>query len=183
MSNEDLVKELIKFIGDNPEREGLQETPRRFLKAWKEYWGVGYYESRKPNLKVFKDGFIPDQMIVIKDVTIFSHCEHHIAPFFGKAHIAYIPGEAIVGLSKINRLAQWISRKLQVQERITAQIADELEATLKPKGVAVLLNCNHTCVCSRGVEDTNSTTITTDLRGVFKTNSEAKKEFFDSIKL
>lgn len=183
MSSEDLVRSLIEFIGDDPNREGLRETPRRFLKAWKEYWGVGYIEAKKPDLKVFKDGFIPDQMIIVKDITIFSHCEHHIAPFFGKAHIAYIPSDCIVGLSKINRLAQWISRRLQVQERITSEIADEIEKSLKPKGVAVILNCSHTCVCSRGVEDTNSTTITTDLRGVFKTNPEAKNEFLFELRL
>lgn len=178
----DCVKRLLHFIGDDPQREGLKDTPVRFLKAWRNHWGVGYDETKKPNLKTFSDGCVPDQMIVVEDIYVFSHCEHHIAPFYGRATVAYIPDKCIIGLSKVNRLVKWICSRLQVQERITKEIAEELDVALNPKGVAVSLECVHTCVCSRGVEDTQSKTRTTHLLGVFRNNLDAKKEFLSYLR-
>lgn len=179
---ENAVKTILRFIGEDPTREGLIETPKRFLKAWKESWGKGY--GSPPNLKVFEDGADKyDEMIVVRNIKVFSHCEHHIAPFYGVANVAYIPnGGRIVGLSKINRLVEYFARRLQVQERLTTQIAEHLNGELKPVGVAVHIKCKHMCVCSRGIEDNESWTETTKLLGVFRDNSNAaRKEFLSLI--
>lgn len=181
---ENAVKTILAFIGEDISREGLVETPKRFLKAWKESWGKGYEDENKPVLKVFEDGGNGyDEMIVVRDIKVFSHCEHHIAPFFGVANVAYIPNGKIVGLSKINRLVDFYARRLQVQERLTTQIAQQINLTLAPIGVAVHLRCKHTCVCSRGIEDDSSFTETSKLIGVFRDISNpARAEFLSLIK-
>jgi GTP cyclohydrolase I len=174
---------ILQYIGDNPEREGLQETPKRFLKAHLEHWGKGYKQDPKSVMKVFEDGGENyDEMIIVKDIKVFSHCEHHIAPIIGKAHVAYIPNGKILGLSKINRLVDMFARRLQVQERLTTQIADSLMEELAPLGVAVYIEAEHLCVKTRGVQDENSYTITSALKGVFRDKPEVRNEFMQAVK-
>lgn len=170
------IKTLLAYIGEDPEREGLKDTPKRFLKAWKEHWGSGY--GKELDLKVFEDGGQDyDQMVVIENIRVQSHCEHHLAPIIGQAKVAYIPNGKIVGLSKINRLVDLFSRRLQVQERLTSQIADTLMKELNPLGVGVIIKADHYCVRSRGILDENSFTITSALRGKFRTDEIVRKEF------
>jgi GTP cyclohydrolase I len=182
-SASDIPTRLLEFIGEDVEREGLKETPRRFLDAWQE-WCSGY-EVKDPGsiLKAFEDGAAGvDEMVLVRDIPIFSHCEHHLAPFFGTAHVAYIPSGKIVGLSKIPRLVQVFSRRLQVQERLTQQIASTIEEALKPKAVGVVLECRHMCMESRGVKTPGSSTTTSALRGAFKNDPSARAEFMRLIR-
>lgn len=168
---------LQKIEGDAELRPGLVETPKRVAKAYDTWFG-GYDLDPAEVLKVFEDGAEGcDEMVVVKDIPIWSHCEHHMAPFFGTATIAYIPNGKIVGLSKLTRIAEVFARRLQVQERLTTQIADALMDNLNPLGVAVHINCRHTCVESRGVKSAGQSTITTKLTGVFKTQPETRAEF------
>lgn len=173
------VKTLIEFIGDNPNREGLFETPLRFLKAWQEYWGSGYGKDVSGLMKVFKDGSDDyDEMVLVKNIKVFSHCEHHIAPIIGVAHVAYIPQNGkILGLSKLNRVVDAFARRLQVQERLTSQIANALNDELNPLGVAVMITADHFCVKTRGIQDVNSITTTSKLLGIFKEDAKARQEF------
>lgn len=175
--NEDTVRELLVMVGEDPERGGLQETPARVVKAWK-HWTKGYNESPADILKVFEDGAENvDQMVVVKDIPIYSHCEHHLAPIFGTATIAYIPNGKIVGLSKLSRLADCFARRLQVQERLTNQIADSLQEHLNPIGVGVYIKARHMCMESRGICQQGHHTITTALRGAIKTDPASRAEF------
>jgi len=166
-SAEDIVIRLLQHIGEDPAREGLKETPHRVLKAWAE-WTSGYNLKPKELLKCFEDGSEEyDEMVVVRDLPFYSHCEHHLAPFFGSATIAYIPNKRIVGLSKLGRLLEVFSRRLQVQERLTTQIAGALQEALEPRGVAVLVKARHLCMESRGLNRQGHHTITSALRGVF----------------
>jgi GTP cyclohydrolase I len=177
--NEDLetVRRLLAYIGEDPDREGLQETPARFLKAWEEYTR-GYREKPEDILKSFEDGAQSvDEMVIVRDIPVYSLCEHHLAPFFGKAHVAYIPQKRIVGLSKIARVVDVFSRRLQVQERLTAQVAQALEEVLQPKGVGVVVEANHLCMMMRGVEKQNSSTVTSCLLGLFRSDERTRTEF------
>lgn len=168
------VRTLLEYIGENPDREGLVGTPERFLKAWKYEWGAGYdpafifaqLESLK-NGQFSKEQY--DEMIIVKDIHYASHCEHHLAIFTGVAHIGYIPGETgkIVGLSKLARVVDVFSKTLQVQERLTQQIAECLEVNLHPQGVGVVVEGLHTCMCTRGVNQPESKTITSAMKGCF----------------
>ena len=177
------AKVLLEFIGEDPEREGLQETPMRMLKAWRDHWGSGYDKNPKDVMKVFEDGGEDyDEMVLVKDIAVWSHCEHHIAPIVGKAHVAYIPNGKIIGLSKINRLVDMFARRLQVQERLTTQIANALMEELQPLGVAVYIEAEHLCVASRGVRDENSYTVTSSLKGVFREDAATRAEFMSAIK-
>lgn len=172
------VKTLIRFIGDDPEREGLKETPERFLKAWRDHWGSGYEKDPQAVMKVFKDANSYNEMVLVKDIKVFSHCEHHIAPIVGKAHVAYIPKDGVIlGLSKLNRLVDMFARRLQVQERLTTQIANALYDKLQPLGVGVVITADHFCVKTRGVQDENSKTITSTLLGVFMEDPRVRQEF------
>lgn len=174
---EDNIRRILQYVGDDPGREGLLDTPHRVAKAYRE-WFSGYGQNPVTILKTFADGAEKvDEMVVVKDITFYSHCEHHMAPFFGTVTIAYIPDGQIVGLSKLHRLTQIFARRLQVQERLTGQIADALEAALKPKGVAVLVKARHMCVESRGIQQVKSETVTSALRGVIKEKPEARAEF------
>ena len=177
----DMVRQLLTFIGEDPNREGLKETPLRFLKAWEEYTH-GYKEKPEEVLKVFEDGGEGvDEMVIVKDIPLFSLCEHHLAPFFGHASVGYIPDKRILGLSKISRLVQIYSRRLQVQERLTNQIADALAKHLQPLGVAVVIECRHMCMESRGIKHSGSSTVTSALRGSIKKNPDTRKEFLSLI--
>jgi GTP cyclohydrolase I len=163
--DEHLIRGLLAYIGENPDREGLLETPARVLKAW-QHWGRGYRMNPEEVLKTFEDGAEGvDEMVIVKDIEFYSHCEHHMAPFFGKAAIAYIPNGRIVGLSKLARVLDIYAARLQVQERLTNEVANAIDKVLKPKGVGVIIEAQHFCMCSRGVNKQNSTTITSALRG------------------
>jgi len=172
-----LVEQLLLFTGEDPKRGGLQDTPRRFLKAWQHFTG-GYDMDAAQVLKVFEDGAEQyDQMIIVKDIPLYSQCEHHLVPFFGVAHIAYIPDGKIVGLSKLSRLTDIFARRLQVQERLTNQIASALQENLNPLGVAVVLECRHLCMEARGISKQGHRTITSALKGVFKEDAKVREEF------
>jgi GTP cyclohydrolase I len=173
-----LVQDILRAIGDNPERPGLLETPDRVVKAW-DQWFDGYKQNPATVLKTFEDGaeLCGDELVLVRDIDVYSHCEHHMAPFFGKVHIGYIPDQRIVGLSKLARLADVFAHRLQVQERLTNQIANALEEHLKPKGVGVIMRCTHFCMCSRGVNKQGSTTFTSALRGAIKDEHDARAEF------
>ncbi len=172
------VVTTLQFVGEDPNREGLLETPRRVVKAWEEMLSGYNAKSDAEILKVFEDGGEGyDEMVVVEGIKVQSFCEHHMVPFFGTATVAYIPNGKIVGLSKINRIVDKYMRRLQVQERLTVQIADALDKALSPLGVAVRIDCTHLCVAYRGIKDVNSRTKTTALRGLFKDDIKARNEF------
>jgi GTP cyclohydrolase I len=175
------VRRLLAYIGEDPDREGLLETPARFLKAWEEYTR-GYRMNPEEILKSFEDGAQRvDEMVIVRDIPVYSLCEHHLAPFFGKAYVGYVPDKRILGLSKISRLVEIYGRRLQVQERLTNQIADALDTHLKPLGVAVVIECRHMCMESRGVRHTGTATVTSALRGSIKANADTRREFLSLI--
>lgn len=172
-----VVRAMLNSIGENPDREGLRETPIRVAHAWLGTWASGYALDPKAVLKTFEDGAEGyNEMITVSQIPIYSHCEHHLAPFFGSATISYLPKSRIVGLSKFARLIEIFSRRLQVQERMTAQIADAIEEVLAPRGVGVMVRCRHLCMESRGVRTPGSFTTTTALRGVMRAGA-ARAEF------
>jgi GTP cyclohydrolase I len=174
---EDAVRGLLAAIGEDPDREGLLETPARYVKALGE-WTSGYGQEPSDVLKVFSDGGENyDQMVLVKDIPVYSLCEHHMAPFWGVAHVAYIPDGKIVGLSKLTRLVNIFARRLQVQERLTQQVAQSLEDHLKPRGVGVILRCRHMCMESRGVRTAGSETVTSSLFGEIFERTKARAEF------
>jgi GTP cyclohydrolase I len=174
----DAFKLVLENIhGEDAEREGLQETPDRVARAW-EFWTSGYQMDPIHVLKTFVDGSEGvDEMVVVKDLPFYSHCEHHLAPFFGTVMIGYLPQKRIVGLSKLARLLQIYSRRLQVQERLTCQIADAINGALKPVGCGVIVRARHLCMESRGICQQGHYTVTSALRGVFKTEDSARAEF------
>lgn len=177
------IRRLLQWIeGGGTVREGLAETPARVAKAYDRWFG-GYGKDPESVLKVFEDGAERvDEMVVVRDIRFYSHCEHHMAPFFGTATVAYIPDGKIVGLSKIARLVDIYARRLQVQERLTTQVADALFKALAPKGVGVILKARHLCIESRGVESIDSTTVTSALLGVFKSEESTRNEFMQFAK-
>jgi GTP cyclohydrolase I len=173
------VKVILNEIGENPEREGLIKTPERVAKAY-EFLTNGYSKDVDTviNGAIFEEKY--DEMVIVKDIDFYSLCEHHMLPFFGKIHVAYIPNGKIVGLSKIPRLVDMFSRRLQVQERLTRQVADVLQEKLQPKGVAVVAEGYHMCMMMRGVQKQNSITTTSGFRGQFE-KSETRNEFLKLI--
>ncbi|MCF7918249.1 GTP cyclohydrolase I FolE [Candidatus Gracilibacteria bacterium] len=180
MKIEDHIREILKSIGENPDRPDLMETPHRIAESYKEIFS-GYDEDPKSVIKTFDaNGY--EEMILVKNIDYFSTCEHHMIPFFGMVHIAYIPGKNITGLSKLPRIVDIFAKRLQNQERLTVQIADTLQKELKPKGVAVQVSGRHLCMCARGVKKIDAETVTTAFRGVFKKDSNLKNDFFNQIK-
>ena len=177
-----ITKELLKEIGENPNREGLLRTPSRVAKAW-EYLSKGYSQDIKQliNGAIFNEEY--DQMVAVKDIEFYSMCEHHLLPFFGHAHIAYIPNGKIIGLSKIPRILDMFSRRLQVQERMTQEVANMLNEALEPKGVAVIIEAQHMCMQMRGVEKRQSYMSTSAMLGIFRDDDKTRKEFLDIVKL
>ena len=174
---EDNIRRLLQFVGEDPSRGGLLETPKRVAKAWGE-WTSGYGKNPAELLKCFEDGADGcDEMVIVKNIPFYTHCEHHMAPFFGTATVAYIPDGKIVGLSKLSRIVDMYARRLQVQERLTNQVADALWDNLQPKGVGVIIEARHLCMESRGLCQQGHTTITSALRGVLKEKPEARAEF------
>ena len=179
---EKLIYELLIQIGEDPNREGIQRTPKRVAKAWK-FLAQGYKQNIDTiiNDAIFKEDY--DEMVTVKDIDYFSLCEHHLLPFFGKAHVAYIPDGKIIGLSKIPRIVEMFSRRLQVQERMTQQIAETLKGVLSPKGVAVVLEGEHMCMQMRGVEKQNSYATTSSMTGIFLKDSRTREEFLNIISM
>ena len=178
---EEAVKILIKWAGDNPERAGLLETPKRVVNSYKEFFSG--YDSKPEQIlsKTFDEVEGYDEMVIVRDITIESHCEHHMVPFIGIAHIGYIPDKRIVGISKLARIADVFAKRLQTQEIMTAQIADTINEVLKPKGVAVVIDAQHQCMTTRGTHKTESSTITSRMLGLFRTNSNTRSEFMNLI--
>jgi GTP cyclohydrolase I len=174
-------RDILAFLGEDPEREGLLRTPHRVVEALK-YLTQGYTQDVETLLNgaIFHEDY--DDMVVVKDIEFYSQCEHHLLPFYGKAHVAYIPNGKIVGLSKIPRLVDMFSRRLQVQERLTTQIAEALEEALHPKGVAVVMEGAHMCMLMRGVQKQSSTMITSHVMGAFRTDRATRQEFMALVK-
>ena len=179
-SLEDLVRGQLRALGEDPNREGLLNTPRRVAKSLRFLTsGHAMNVEQVLNGAIFNED--SDEMVVVRDVELYSLCEHHLLPFFGKAHVAYIPDGRIVGLSKIPRVVDVFARRLQVQERLTTQVAKALEAALKPKGVAVVIEARHLCMMMRGVEKQNSFATTSCMLGHFKSDSKTRAEFLNLI--
>jgi GTP cyclohydrolase I len=174
------MRSILGLLGENPEREGLLKTPERYAKAM-EFLTSGY--NRDIDALVGKALFKEDssEIVIVRDIELFSLCEHHLLPFSGKAHVAYIPRGKIIGLSKIPRIIDAFARRLQVQERLTTQVADELERILTPEGVAVVIECTHLCMMMRGVEKQNSYTITSAMRGAFRDDPTTRKELMSLL--
>ena len=178
---EKAVETLIKWAGDNPKREGLKETPKRVIKAFEEFFS-GYKESPEDYLsKTFEDVQGYEDIVMLKDIAFNSHCEHHMVPIVGVAHIGYIPKNRVVGISKLARLVDLFGKRLQTQETMTAQIADTIDKVLQPKGVAVVIDANHQCMSTRGVHKTESSTITSRMLGTFRSDNKAREEFINLI--
>lgn len=176
---EQLAKELLIELGEDPQREGLKETPRRIAKSFTKLYGG--YEMNPQDILTDFDGEEYDEMIICKDIDFYSNCEHHMQPFFGKVSIGYIPNKKIIGISKLPRIVEIFSRRLQNQERLTMQIAKTLTELLNPKGVGVVIEGKHLCMMSRGVEKSGSTMTTSYCTGCFKKNAKTRSEFLKLI--
>jgi GTP cyclohydrolase I len=174
------IREILKLIGEDVNREGLLETPARVTRMYEEIFG-GYEVDPRDVLGVSFDEK-HEELVIVKDIVYYSQCEHHMAPFFGKAHIGYIPSGKIAGLSKLARLVEAVTRRLQVQERITSQIADIMEEVLQPHGVMVVVEGEHLCMCARGVKKPGSKTVTSAVRGQFRNSSALRSEFLSLLK-
>ena len=175
------VRKLLAYMGDDPDREGLRDTPRRVLSAMEEHFR-GYREDPVAHLsRTFTEVEGYDELVLVSDIEIYSHCEHHVVPFVGKAHVAYIPNGKVVGLSKIARVVDTFAKRLQVQEKLTAQIANTIDETLTPQGTAVILQCQHFCMCYRGVRKPGSWTTTSRLTGCFLKDEAARIELLTLI--
>ncbi len=177
------LRVLLRFAGEDPEREGLRDTPARVLRAYGEYF-AGYAQDPVAILsRTFEEVEGYDEMVVLRDIRFSSHCEHHLAPFFGRAHIAYLPNKRVVGLSKLARLVDVYSRRLQIQEKMTAQIATALQEALQPKGVAVVVEAVHMCMSMRGAQKQGATMQTSRLLGTFRSDPRTRQEFFNLIQI
>jgi len=178
----DHVTEILRLLGEDPTREGLEKTPLRVEKAYR-HFTKGYEQDAGEILKSAVFGASDyDEMVIVKDIDVFSMCEHHLLPFFGKCHVAYLPEKKVVGLSKIPRVVEVFSRRLQIQEKLTTQIAKAIESALKPKGVGVVIEALHLCVMMRGVEKNNAHMITSSMQGRFRSDSKTREEFLDLIR-
>jgi GTP cyclohydrolase I len=179
---EDLIRRLLVELGEDPSREGLLNTPRRVEKAFK-FLTSGYDADIDVVLNNALFTVDYSEMVIVKDMDFYSLCEHHLLPFFGKCHIAYIPNTRVIGLSKIPRIVDVFSRRLQIQERLTSQIAETIQAKITPLGVAVVIEATHLCMSMRGVEKQNSFAVTSAMLGAFRTNARTRMEFLELIKL
>ena len=175
------IKIMLAWAGDNPNREGLLETPERVVSAYEEFF-AGYDMDPDEILnKTFEEVAGYDEMVIVKDVRLESHCEHHMVPFIGRAHVAYIPHKRVVGISKLARIVDVYAKRLQTQETMTAQIADTLQRVLEPKGVAVVIDAAHQCMTTRGVHKSETSTVTSRMLGVFRTDERTRSEFMNLI--
>lgn len=175
---ENIVR-LLEYIGEDPKREGLKETPERVLKSYEKLYG-GYKMEPKNIIKVFKDDSC-DEMVLVKNMEFFSTCEHHMLPFYGKAHIAYIPNGQVIGVSKLGRILEMFSRRLQIQERLCQQVTELIDKSVKPLGSACILEAQHLCMTARGIEKQHSIMVTSSLTGVFKEKAETRNELLKMI--
>ena len=176
VSFENLVREMIVRLGEDPEREGLTRTPDRVHRAY-EFLTKGYKEDPEAMLKKALFTVTYDEMVIVKDIEVFSLCEHHMLPFFGKVHVAYVPNGKVIGLSKIQRLIEMFSRRLQIQERLTTQIAETIQKAIQPQGVGVVIEARHLCMMMRGVEKQHSSAVTSSMLGCFRDEQETRQEF------
>ncbi|MGP8157235.1 MAG: GTP cyclohydrolase I FolE [Candidatus Acidiferrales bacterium] len=177
----ELVRRMLIQIGEDPAREGLRRTPERFEKALR-YLTSGYRQDPEKLLNGAIFSVCYDEMVVVKDIELYSLCEHHLLPFFGKCHVAYIPDKKVVGLSKIARLVNMYARRLQIQERLTSQIAKSIETILRPQGVGVIIEARHLCMVMRGVEKQHSTAVSSAMLGVFRENKQTRDEFLALVR-
>jgi GTP cyclohydrolase I len=175
-----LMRRIIEMLGEDPNREGLKNTPERFEKAMR-FLTKGYEQNPDKVLNGAMFSVCYDQMVVVKDIEMYSLCEHHMLPFFGKCHVAYLPNKKVVGLSKIPRLVNLYSRRLQIQERLTNQIAQAIEKAIEPIGVGVVIEARHMCMVMRGVEKQNSQAVTSAMLGAFRDNQQTREEFLSLI--
>lgn len=179
---EEAVRVLLRWAGDDPTREGLVDTPKRVAKSYRELFG-GYDLSPEEVLgRTFEEVGGYDDAVLVKDIPFFSHCEHHMVPIIGKAHVAYLPKGRVLGLSKIGRLVEVYGRRLQTQENMTAQIANAIDSVLKPRGVAVMIEAEHMCMAMRGIQKQGSTTLTTTFTGEYKQNAQEQVRFLSMIR-
>jgi len=176
----DLVREILVQVGENPEREGLLRTPERFEKALR-FLTSGYKQDPEKLLNGAMFSVSYDEMVVVKDIEFYSLCEHHMLPFFGRCHVAYIPNKKVVGLSKVARLVNMYARRLQIQERLTSQIAQTISDQLSPQGVGVIVEARHLCMVMRGVEKQRSEAVTSAMLGVFRENKQTRDEFLSLV--
>jgi GTP cyclohydrolase IA len=180
---EEHVRALLRLLGDDPDREGLRETPARVVRSFEEYFS-GYGQDAAEHLdRTFEEVQGYDELVLVSDIDVYSHCEHHMVPFVGKAHVGYIPNGRVVGLSKLARVVDLYARRLQVQEKLTVQIAEAIERSLAPHAVAVVLQCQHFCMCYRGVKKAGSWTTTSRLRGIFLQDPAARLELLTLLGL
>lgn len=177
---ETAITKVLELIGEDPKREGLVKTPHRVAKAW-DFLTEGYRQDPKEILNQALFTSSNDEMVVVRDIEFYSTCEHHMLPIIGRVHVAYIPDGKVVGLSKIPRIVNVFARRLQIQEQMTEQIADAISETIKPKGVAVVVHARHMCMEMRGVQKINSTTVSSALRGLFKSDQRTRNEFYNII--
>jgi GTP cyclohydrolase I len=178
---EELMREILIRLGEDPDREGLARTPERVHKAF-EFLTKGYREDPEALLREALFTVSYDEMVIVKDIEMFSLCEHHMLPFFGKVHVAYIPNGKVIGLSKIPRLVELFSRRLQIQERLTTQIAETIQKTIEPQGVGVVIEARHLCMMMRGVEKQHSEAVTSSMLGSFRAEEETRAEFLALIR-
>ena len=176
-----LVRRMIPIIGEDPNREGLRKTPERFEKALK-FLTSGYHQNVEHILNGATFSVAYDQMVIVKDIEFFSLCEHHLLPFFGKCHVAYLPNKKVIGLSKVARLVNMFARRLQIQERLTSQIAQAIEERISPEGVGVIIEARHLCMQMRGVEKQHGQAVTSAMLGAFRHNKETRDEFLSLAK-
>ena len=178
---EDAVRTLLRWAGDDPGREGLKATPERVVRAYEEYY-AGYRANAEELLaKTFEETEGYDEMIVLRDIEFASHCEHHMAPIIGRAHVAYLPHKRVIGISKLARLVEVYARRLQIQEKLTAQIANTLNSVLEPKGVAVVIEAAHECMTTRGIQKPGVTMVTSRMLGAFREDAATRREFLAMI--
>jgi GTP cyclohydrolase I len=178
---EKAVRTLLRWAGDNPEREGLKDTPARVAKAFED-WFSGYDQDPEAYLaRTFEEVAGYDDMVILKDIRFESHCEHHLAPIIGRAHVGYLPTHRVVGISKLARVVEAFARRLQVQEKMNAQIAHCIQTVLDPRGVAVVIEAAHQCMTTRGVHKTGVTMVTSTMLGDFRTSSDTRREFLNII--
>lgn len=176
------VRTLIRWAGDDPQREGLLETPARVVRAYEEFYSGYGRDPEEVLARTFEEVEGYDEIVCVRDITMHSHCEHHMVPFLGRAHVAYLPSTRVVGLSKLARLVEIYARRMQIQEKLTVQIADAIDRVLEPRGVAVVIEAEHHCMTTRGVRKPGATTVTSRVTGVFRENAACRREVLDMIR-
>jgi len=178
---ENAIKTILKWIGDDPTREGLKDTPRRVVKSFNEFFAGYNVEPEEILARTFEETGGYDEMIILKDIRVESHCEHHMLPIIGKAHIAYLPNKRVVGISKLARIVDAYGKRLQIQEKMTAQIANSINNVLQPKGVAVVIEATHQCMSTRGIHKSGVIMKTSHMTGLFRSDERTRQEFIDLI--